>query len=78
MKSQSYRDLLVWQKSIELCMKVYEACRAFPRSGSHRGGVDAGVARVAHQPDAGAPTRLRTEGTGPLSERGDQVNRHGA
>jgi len=32
MKSQSYRDLLVWQKSIELCMKVYEACRAFPRS----------------------------------------------
>jgi four helix bundle protein len=32
MKSQSYRDLLVWQKSIELCIKVYEACRDFPRS----------------------------------------------
>ena len=32
MKSQSYLDLLVWQKSIELCIKVYEACRNFPRS----------------------------------------------
>lgn len=31
MKSQSYRDLLVWQKAIELCLKVYEFCRTFPR-----------------------------------------------
>jgi len=32
MKSQSYRDLLVWQKRLELCIKVYEVCRNFPRS----------------------------------------------
>jgi len=32
MKSQSYRDLLVWQKSIDLCLKIYEACQSFPRS----------------------------------------------
>src|SRR5262245_11548621 len=32
MKSQSYRDLLVWQKSFELCTRVYEVCTAFPRS----------------------------------------------
>jgi four helix bundle protein len=30
--SQSYRDLLVWQKSIALCTQVYKACEAFPRS----------------------------------------------
>jgi hypothetical protein len=27
MRSQPYRDLLVWQNGIELCIKVYEACR---------------------------------------------------
>ncbi|HEY0544820.1 MAG TPA: four helix bundle protein [Pyrinomonadaceae bacterium] len=32
MGSQSYRDLLVWQKSIELCVQVYKACEAFPKS----------------------------------------------
>jgi four helix bundle protein len=30
--SQSYRDLLVWQKGIELCISIYEACSSFPRS----------------------------------------------
>jgi four helix bundle protein len=30
--SQSYRDLLVWQKSIALCTQVYKVCEAFPRS----------------------------------------------
>jgi four helix bundle protein len=32
MGSQSYRDLLVWQKSIALCKDVYKTCQAFPRS----------------------------------------------
>jgi four helix bundle protein len=32
MKSQSYRDLLVWQKNIELCLKIYETCQSFPSS----------------------------------------------
>ncbi len=32
MASQSYRDLTVWQKSIALCVQVYEACGAFPKS----------------------------------------------
>jgi four helix bundle protein len=32
MGSQSYKDLLVWQKSIALCTKVYKLCEKFPRS----------------------------------------------
>jgi len=32
MGSQSYRDLIVWQKSIALCKDVYKACESFPRS----------------------------------------------
>ena len=32
MGSQSYRDLLVWQKSITLCLQVYKACAIFPKS----------------------------------------------
>jgi len=32
MKSKSYRDLLVWQKSIALCIKVYKICELFPKS----------------------------------------------
>jgi four helix bundle protein len=32
MGSQSYRDLLVWQKSIGLCVEVYKTCEAFPKS----------------------------------------------
>ena len=32
MGSQSYKDLLVWQKSIALCTLVYEVCGKFPRS----------------------------------------------
>ena len=32
MGSQSYKDLLVWQKSIALCTQVYELCEKFPRS----------------------------------------------
>jgi four helix bundle protein len=32
MKSQSYRDLMVWRKSIELCVHVYELCTNFPKS----------------------------------------------
>jgi four helix bundle protein len=30
--SQSYWDLLVWQKSIALCVQVYKACEMFPKS----------------------------------------------
>jgi four helix bundle protein len=32
MGSQSYKDLLVWQKSIALCTQVYKLCEGFPRS----------------------------------------------
>jgi four helix bundle protein len=32
MGSQSYRDLLVWQKSIALCVEVYKICEKFPKS----------------------------------------------
>ncbi len=32
MGSRSYRDLLVWQKSIALCKLVYLTCGSFPRS----------------------------------------------
>ena len=32
MGSRSYRDLLVWQKSIGLCKLVYLACESFPKS----------------------------------------------
>jgi four helix bundle protein len=32
MGSQSYRDLMVWQKSIALCIQVYKACEKFPKS----------------------------------------------
>jgi four helix bundle protein len=31
MGSQSYRDLMVWKKSIELCVHVYELCAYFPK-----------------------------------------------
>ncbi len=32
MGSQSYRDLQVWQKGIELCLTVYQTCSSFPKS----------------------------------------------
>ena len=32
MRSQSYRDLLVWKKSVELCVHVYELCSSFPKN----------------------------------------------
>ncbi|MDT4897849.1 MAG: hypothetical protein QOH25_2926 [Acidobacteriota bacterium] len=32
MGSQSYRDLIVWQKSIALCVQVYKVCEVFPKS----------------------------------------------
>ena len=32
MGSQSYKDLLVWQKSIALCTRVYKVCEKLPRS----------------------------------------------
>ena len=32
MGSQSYKDLMVWQKSIALCTEVYKVCESFPRS----------------------------------------------
>jgi four helix bundle protein len=32
MGSRSYRDLVVWQKGIELSVLVYEVCSTFPKS----------------------------------------------
>ena len=32
MGSQSYQDLVVWQKGIGLCVKVYGLCATFPKS----------------------------------------------
>jgi four helix bundle protein len=32
MGSQSYKDLMVWKKSIALCTQVYKACEMFPKS----------------------------------------------
>lgn len=32
MGSQSYKDLIVWQKSIALCTEVYKLSGKFPRS----------------------------------------------
>lgn len=32
MRSQSYQDLLVWQKSMALCVQVYKTCEEFPKS----------------------------------------------
>lgn len=32
MKSRSYKDLLVWQKSIDLSVAVYHICSGFPKS----------------------------------------------
>jgi four helix bundle protein len=32
MGSQSYRDLLVWRKSIALCLQVYKSCETFPKN----------------------------------------------
>ena len=32
MGSKSYRDLLVWQKSIALWKQVYKICESFPKS----------------------------------------------
>jgi four helix bundle protein len=32
MGSRSYKDLIVWQKSIALCKLVYLTCESFPKS----------------------------------------------
>ncbi len=32
MGSRSYKDLVVWQKSIALCKLVYVTCESFPKS----------------------------------------------
>lgn len=32
MGSRSYKDLVVWQKSIALCKVVYVTCESFPKS----------------------------------------------
>ena len=32
MRSQSYRDLIVWQKGIELSIFVYKVCSLFPKT----------------------------------------------
>jgi four helix bundle protein len=30
--TQSYRDLIVWQKAYQLCLQVYKATKEFPKS----------------------------------------------
>jgi four helix bundle protein len=32
MKSQSYKDLIIWQKSIDLRIAVYDVCAGFPQT----------------------------------------------
>jgi four helix bundle protein len=32
MGSRSYQDLIVWRKSIALCVQIYKTCEAFPKS----------------------------------------------
>jgi four helix bundle protein len=31
MKVQSYRDLIAWQKAMDLAVRIYEATKSFPR-----------------------------------------------
>src|SRR3989344_8480047 len=31
MKGESYRDLIVWQKSVELCTRVYALTKKYPK-----------------------------------------------
>ena len=35
MTTQSFRDLIVWQKSRDLAVKVYKATESFPKSESY-------------------------------------------
>ena len=32
MQNKTYKDLRVWQKSIDLCLQIYEATKSFPES----------------------------------------------
>jgi four helix bundle protein len=42
---KTYKDLLVWQKSFRLCVRVYEVSRLFPRE--ERFGLTAQLRRAA-------------------------------
>lgn len=42
---RTYKDLLVWQKSFRLCVRVYEVSRLFPRE--ERFGLTAQLRRAA-------------------------------
>ena len=44
-KIKSYRDLIVWQKSYDLCLKIYEATRRFP--GEEKYGLVSQIRRAA-------------------------------
>ncbi|MFH1798872.1 MAG: four helix bundle protein [Candidatus Omnitrophota bacterium] len=35
MKTKSFKDLIVWQKSYELVMEVYKITKDFPRTALH-------------------------------------------
>lgn len=45
MKTKSYKDLIVWQKSIKLIMEIYKLTQAFPRSEQY--GIVAQMRRAA-------------------------------
>ena len=45
MSVRSYKDLIVWQKSIDLIDDVYRLCRAFPKSETY--GLSSQIQRAA-------------------------------
>ena len=45
MKTKSYKDLIVWQKAIELVMTVYELTSKFPKSETY--GLTSQIRRAA-------------------------------
>ncbi|HYF62447.1 MAG TPA: four helix bundle protein [Herpetosiphonaceae bacterium] len=60
MSTQTYRDLVVWQKSMDLVMAVYQLCRHFPDS--ERFGLTSQMPRA----DVSIPSNI-AEGYGRLN-----------
>lgn len=45
MKTESYKDLIVWQKAMELVLKIYKLTKGFPREEQY--GITAQMRRAA-------------------------------
>jgi len=60
-KTQSYRDLLVWQRAIELCVAVYAATEHFPRTEIY------GLSNQLRRASVSVPSNI-AEGYGRLSK----------